>query len=255
VIWHVQELDGLFRKREAEALKSFFSLVESEIRLPFGIGMTPCRTMASFCGSTNTFEFLSDPTGNRRFLTLNIEDCLVDKEDLEQVRDPSKICLNDLDLRQVYAEARHRVEAGERIYFSKTEAKSFAQYTDIFRYKSAILEEFESRVAVGNPSEDRFYGLQELRNTLNLSGLSNLSDRELFKLDMDMKGWLNKHGAVLKVVSKIKKYCVKILPSAAASHSLDERMRGLLTGKGGAAVVPPGAELVTPAAVRAEDLT
>jgi hypothetical protein len=67
-IWEVGELGATTRKADREALKSFLTLQEVTVRVPYGHYAIQKPAMASFIGTVNnTSGILNDPTGSRRF--------------------------------------------------------------------------------------------------------------------------------------------------------------------------------------------
>jgi hypothetical protein len=72
-IWEVAELDATTRKADVSALKGFITRDMVTIRRPYGRHDIHKPATASFIGTVNPAEgFLSDPTGNRRFLVTTI---------------------------------------------------------------------------------------------------------------------------------------------------------------------------------------
>lgn len=72
-IWEIAELDATTRKADMSALKAFITRQTSTVRKSYGHFDTVRPTVASFIGTVNKSEgFLSDPTGNRRFLVTTI---------------------------------------------------------------------------------------------------------------------------------------------------------------------------------------
>lgn len=72
-IWNVSELGATTRKSDREALKAFLSLEMVRDRKPFGKFDIQGQAISSFIGTINNEGgFLSDPTGNRRFMTCRL---------------------------------------------------------------------------------------------------------------------------------------------------------------------------------------
>ena len=71
-LWEVEELGFTTRKQDVNALKSFLTLASVQERRPYGHYDVTKPAMASFVGTTNDADFLTDKTGNRRFLTAPI---------------------------------------------------------------------------------------------------------------------------------------------------------------------------------------
>lgn len=104
--WIVElgELASL-RKAETEAVKHFISKREDRFRVAYGkrIEFFPRRCV--FFGTTNEADFLRSATGNRRFWVV---DCHAEA--------PTDYPLDAERVAQLWAEARHRYEEGERLY-------------------------------------------------------------------------------------------------------------------------------------------
>lgn len=66
-ICEVSELLALKRTREVEAAKSYFSRQTDTYRKPYDKRVTENPRQCIFIGTTNTAEFLTDKTGNRRY--------------------------------------------------------------------------------------------------------------------------------------------------------------------------------------------
>lgn len=72
-IWEVSELGSTTRKADVEALKGFLTRHQVTARRPYGHFDMIKPTLASFVGTVNDAGgFLTDPTGNRRFLSLSM---------------------------------------------------------------------------------------------------------------------------------------------------------------------------------------
>lgn len=73
-IWHVSEISGTTRRADREMLKTFLTLKTVKVRPPYGRVEVTRPALASFIGSFNDEGngYLSDPTGNRRFITVGI---------------------------------------------------------------------------------------------------------------------------------------------------------------------------------------
>lgn len=71
--WLVElgELDATFRKSDIAALKSFLTRKRDVLRRAYAIKESHYPRRTVFFGSVNPKEFLSDPTGNRRYWTIS----------------------------------------------------------------------------------------------------------------------------------------------------------------------------------------
>ena len=72
-IWEISELGASLRKGDRDALKSFITQEWHTYRKPWGKGNITKPLLCNFVGTVNPeIGFLDDPTGNRRFLPVNI---------------------------------------------------------------------------------------------------------------------------------------------------------------------------------------
>lgn len=99
-VWEVSELDATTRKADVAALKAFITEEQVTVRKAYGRHDTVRPALASLIGTVNqSTGFLSDDTGNRRFLVATIE-----------AIDWSYIQLN---IDQIWAEAVAAYQRGE----------------------------------------------------------------------------------------------------------------------------------------------
>jgi predicted P-loop ATPase len=105
-IMEVGELAGL-RKAETETLRSFISRQNDIFRAAYGRRTTPHPRQCIFIGTTNAQSgYLRDITGNRRFWPVNTPGG-GEKRPWE---------MDDDEVRQIWAEVKCLVEAGEQLY-------------------------------------------------------------------------------------------------------------------------------------------
>lgn len=101
-IWEVAELGATTRKADREALKNFISTIRVTTRKPYDKYDTIKPAMASLIGTINNEAgFLTDPTGNRRFLVCELTSV---NWDYAKAIDPN----------QLWAEAYHLYRQGEQ---------------------------------------------------------------------------------------------------------------------------------------------
>ena len=67
---------GSTMKKEIDMLKAFISNTKDVYRKPYARGQDKYIRRTSFCGTGNSSEYLIDDTGNRRFLTVQLDDNL-----------------------------------------------------------------------------------------------------------------------------------------------------------------------------------
>lgn len=133
-IWTVSELGATTRKQDRESLKSFLTLETVRDRKPFGKYDIQGPAMTSFIGTINNEGgFLSDPTGNRRFMT-----CKINEIDWSYTK---------LDVDQIWAQAYDLYLTGEPWDLSRQEYQKAAEINESYQVddlvEAAILKYFD----------------------------------------------------------------------------------------------------------------
>lgn len=118
-VWLMEmaELSGL-RKADVEAVKHFISKQEDVFRPAYARTTETYRRQCVFFGTTNKREFLNDPSGNRRFLPIDVNPHLVTKNVWAD--------LTSGEIDQIWAEAVELFNTGETLHLSK-EAEQLAK--------------------------------------------------------------------------------------------------------------------------------
>lgn len=116
----LDEMETLTRTDQG-TLKSTMSLRSIELRRAYGRAPINLIRRASFCGSINYDEFLTDTTGNRRWLPFAVHDIDVD---------------NNFDIGLLYAEALHLFKNGFRTWFDREEIVELEKFNERFRRPS-----------------------------------------------------------------------------------------------------------------------
>ena len=119
-IIEMAELAGL-RKSDIESVKHFISKQEDNFRPAYAKTSETFARQCTFWGSTNTKDFLRDPSGNRRFMPIDVHDIKVTENPklIEFLNDDSM-------LDQIWAEAVHLFRSNETLYLSR-EAEIIAE--------------------------------------------------------------------------------------------------------------------------------
>lgn len=108
-IIEMAELSGL-KKAETESIKHFISKQEDTFRPAYARSSETFRRQCIFVGTTNNRDFLKDPTGNRRFLPVDID------ESTPQYSIFSDKFDSELD--QIWAEAVDAYKKKETVFLS-----------------------------------------------------------------------------------------------------------------------------------------
>lgn len=114
-------------------LKNLLQLPTVKIKPPYGSHVQEFPRLASFIATSNMTDILSDPSGNRRFLGVELT---------------GPIDVNGrLNYEQLYAQAMQALERGEKSYFDAKETaiimQSNKQFEQISPIKQCFLEVFE----------------------------------------------------------------------------------------------------------------
>jgi len=113
-----EELDTM-RPSELNQLKSAVTMPSVDERKPYGHFTEHYDHVASFCGTGNNVQFLSDPTGNRRWLPFEVES-------IDSPRD------HPPDYDAIYAEAYALYRQGFQYWFSQDEIQQLARHNEQF---------------------------------------------------------------------------------------------------------------------------
>lgn len=134
-IWEVAEMGATTRKADREALKDFITKHEVTFRVPYEPHPVTKPALASFIGTINNENgFLTDPTGNRRFLTVRLK--YIDWA-----------YLNVVDIHQIWAQSFALYKRGESWLLNPTEIAARdgrnAEYMVEDPYEGWILKHYE----------------------------------------------------------------------------------------------------------------
>lgn len=103
----IAELSGL-KKAEVETIKHYISKREDSFRPAYGRVVETYKRQCVFFGTTNNKDFLRDPTGNRRFMPIDVRAEYATKSVIED--------LTDEEIDQIWAEAYQLYLAKEPLY-------------------------------------------------------------------------------------------------------------------------------------------
>jgi hypothetical protein len=128
--WIVElgELDATFKKSEVSAMKAFITQPQDKLRRPYAAVESNFGRRTVFGGSVNGDEFLADPTGNRRYLTIPVDSFKFD---------------HGLDMQQVWAEFHVLWQTGEPFFLSMNEVSELNDHNEQF----TVIDPLEERIA------------------------------------------------------------------------------------------------------------
>lgn len=149
-VW-INELGEMtsYRKSEANTVKQFLSKGADIYRQAYGRRTGKFPRKCVFFGTCNTYEFLNDLTGNRRFWPVDVGKL-----------PPVKSVWSDLpqEVDQIWAEAVVRWLAEEPLYFDKPEMEQLAR-AEQDRHREANAKEGVIREFLDKKIPDNFYKL------------------------------------------------------------------------------------------------
>jgi putative DNA primase/helicase len=128
--WIVElgELDATFSKSEISALKSFTTQAMDKLRRPYAATESNFGRRTVFGGTVNESQYLNDPTGNRRFWSIE-----VDGFDLD----------SGIDMQQLWAEVKGLWASGENWALNMQEMGELNIHNEEF----TVVDPIEERLA------------------------------------------------------------------------------------------------------------
>ena len=181
-IWELGELQHITRRADREAMKDAITKRIVTIRKPYGRGDINKPSLVSFIGTINEdgAGFLTDPTGNRRFVIVKIEKIRHDY-------------ITELDTEQLWAQAIHLYRAGEPHELTPTEAKKRDIINARYEMDSIVAEYFVEQFEVTGDEND-FTTTKEIIKALTDVGLKGNQRANMNELARLMKKWEVKAG-------------------------------------------------------------
>lgn len=125
--WLVElgELDSTFRKSDIAALKAFLTNDKDVLRRAYARKESQYARRTVFFGSVNPKEFLHDPTGNRRYWTIEVAKL-----------DHS----HNIDMQQVWAQVYEQWKAGAEHYLTPDEMNQLNNHNEYFTASDPVVD-------------------------------------------------------------------------------------------------------------------
>lgn len=127
-------------KKDENALKNLITVNNVKYRRPYDVFIQEYPHLASFMGSINGNDFLTDPTGSRRFLPFEALTIHIDKT-------------KELDMDKVWSQAYYLFRTGFRYWFSSEEVDELNKRNADFAVISAEEQLFLKYFRKPNPEE------------------------------------------------------------------------------------------------------
>ena len=140
--------------RQQVVLKFLLSTADVKFRPPYGKTMKQYRRYASFIGTTNEMKPLTDPTGSRRFV------CVEVTGDIDYT--------DNLNHRQLFAQLKQMLKEGARPYLQDDEISRLIQENERFQRLSSLSEMISN--TFHNPlseQDGRWWSLKEVSELLS----------------------------------------------------------------------------------------
>ena len=187
---NLDELENL-NKHQLGSIKELVTKNRVRIRRPYGTIFENLTRRASFAGSVNNREFLTDTSGSRRFLCFEVEGIRYH---------------NEVDLNMVYAQALELYRTGFRFWFNGEEIDQINRNNEKFRIKSIEEEQlFKYFTKCSRDEADEFLKASEILEIIffNFKNLiNNNSVQQLGKiLTANEFAKIKRHGIYV--------YCLK----------------------------------------------
>lgn len=149
VLITIDEFDRLSKKYQAD-LKYLIQKPEVKVRRPHQKTFQQMRRLASFAATANPMELLTDPTGSRRYVCVQVTGSI-------DVSAP-------IEYEQLYAQALHAIRSGERYWLNSEEERALTQSNSGFQDEPLEMQYLFSyfRLPEEGEKEERFTSVELL---------------------------------------------------------------------------------------------
>ena len=161
-----EELDSMLPK-ELNKLKGTMTMPSINERAPYERYHKNRPHLASFCGTGNNVQFLSDTTGTRRWLPFEVE----------SIEPPQE---NPLDYDAIYAQAYTLYQQGFRYWFDQTEIQRLTQHNRQFETSRSAEELIDDNFRKPKTGEKGEYLSSSV--AMQIVGAQNMKDVSAVKL-------------------------------------------------------------------------
>lgn len=152
-IMEMSELNAL-KKADREAIKSYITKQEDIYRKAYARNTSINKRQCIFIGTTNEREFLSDPSGNRRFWIIEVDDS---KRRFNVWKDLTQEVID-----QIWAEAVHMFRKGENFMeLSKETEQAMVQAQDDHTVENPFLGVVQEFIEMDIPADWYSKSIQE----------------------------------------------------------------------------------------------
>ena len=149
---NIDEFDKTTNSQQI-VLKYLLSSSDVKFRPPYGKTIKQYRRYTSFIGTTNQQQPLVDPTGSRRFVCVGIP------------AGKSIDFTDNLDHRQLYAQALHLFNNGERFWLEDDEIQTLIEENVPYQRAVDLVEMINETFRKPKDGEGRWWGTSEILST------------------------------------------------------------------------------------------
>ena len=150
---NIDEFDQTTNSQQI-VLKYLLSSSDVKFRPPYGKTIKQYRRYTSFIGTTNQLQPLVDPTGSRRFVCVGI------------LKDQNIDYTDNLDHRQLFAQALHILENKERFWLNDDEIQELIKENEPYQRTIDLVEMINETFRKPKEGEGRWWGTNEILNLL-----------------------------------------------------------------------------------------
>ena len=188
----MDELENM-SDRNIDALKMLMTQESIYMRRAYQTISQSYTRRASFAGTVNKKQFLTDLTGNRRFLCFEVENINLNHQ---------------VPLNQLYAQLLHLFKTGFQFWFDESEIAMLNEKNAQFRYISVEEEALAAHFEPCHAGEETSFlqTTQILQALVQKTGFKSLSIQVLGRILRDMKFERVKRNGVYGYLVKEKKY-------------------------------------------------
>lgn len=174
MVINLDEFNQISPQVQQGFLKNLLQLPTVKIKPPYGSHVQEFPRLASFIATSNMTDILSDPSGNRRFLGV-------------ELTGPIDVS-GRLNYEQLYAQAMQALERGEKSYFDAKETAIIMQYNRQFEQispiKQCFLQVFEP---ASTPEEGEYLMAAAIFDILKQKFGSSLQVSSIQKLGRELQ--------------------------------------------------------------------
>ena len=149
---NIDEFDKTTNSQQI-VLKYLLSSADVKFRPPYGKTIKQYRRYTSFIGTTNQMQPLVDPTGSRRFVCVGIP------------KDKNIDFTDNLDHRQLYAQALYLFNKGERFWLEDDEIQTLIEENVPYQRTVDLVEMINETFRKPKDGEGRWWGTTEILST------------------------------------------------------------------------------------------